>query len=131
MPITDARILIVESDPIVRHSLSDYLRECGYRVFEAIDTDEAVAILMVGGRPIDVVLCDVNSVGALDGFGLARWLRDKGLAAKIILSGTVAKAAKTAHDLCEDGPLMAKPYDHQLLFNRIKRLLAQRDRGEP
>jgi hypothetical protein len=48
--------------------------------------------------------------------------------AKVILTGTVANEAKEAADLCEEGPVLSKPYDPQLLVDRIKRALATRDR---
>jgi hypothetical protein len=49
-------------------------------------------------------------------------------------AGSVAKAVEIALDLCEesavpDGTTVIKPYDHQFVFNKIRRLLAARDRG--
>ena len=42
------------------------------------------------------------------------------------------RAAAKAQDLCEDGPLLSKPYDHSLLLNRIKSEVAARARnGKP
>jgi hypothetical protein len=32
--------------------------------------------------------------------------------------------------LCEEGPLLAKPYDHSIVLQRIKRLIAARERQE-
>ena len=121
-------VLVVESDLIVRQPLSEYLRECGYQVFEAVDTDEAAKILADDTIVVDVILCDMKSPGQLDGFGLSRWVRQNNLAAKIILAGSVERAAQKAGDLCEDGPLLRRPYDHSALLDRIKSLLAQRDR---
>jgi DNA-binding response OmpR family regulator len=42
-------ILVVEPDLAVRQPLAQYLRECGYKVFEAVDTDEATSILSMPG----------------------------------------------------------------------------------
>lgn len=39
--MTTASVLVVEHDVLVRHPLAKYLRECGYRVVEAITYDEA------------------------------------------------------------------------------------------
>jgi DNA-binding response OmpR family regulator len=128
-PITQDSVLVVEPDLIVRQPLAEYLRECGYKVFEAVDADEATTILTDDAIVVDVVLCDVNSLGSVDGFGLARWVRAKGLPCKMILAGSAESAAQKAGDLCEDGPLLSKPYDHGVLLDRIRRLLARRDRG--
>jgi DNA-binding response OmpR family regulator len=123
-------ILVVEHDLVVRQSLAEYLRECGYKVIEAIHTDEAVRVLSSSGVPVEVVLADVSSPGEVDGFGLAKWIRARELRTKVILAGTVKKAAATAEELCQEGPLLSKPYDHALLHARIKRELAARDRFE-
>jgi DNA-binding response OmpR family regulator len=71
-------------------------------------------------------LSEVALRGPLDGFQLASWIRDRPSQPAIILAGTPARTAKAAGDLCEDGPLMSKPYDPQLVLDRIKRLLSGR-----
>jgi DNA-binding response OmpR family regulator len=38
-------ILVVEDEPLVRMFLSDLLDEAGFKVFEAVNADEAVSIL--------------------------------------------------------------------------------------
>ena len=123
----EALILVVEHDLLVRQPLAEYLRECGYTVIEAVHTDEAITVLS-GNIAVDVVLADVSSPGKVDGFGLAHWIKAKGLSAKVVLAGTVKKVAVTAEQLCEHGPLLSKPYDHTLLHERIKRELAARQR---
>lgn len=126
-----AWLLIVEPDLMVRHPLAEYLRECGYKVIEAASHDEALTLLGEKRIRIDLILCDVDAAGKVDGFTLSRWVRDNASQVKVILAGTTAKAAEKAGDLCEEGPQMAKPYDHQLLLDRIKRLLAARERNNP
>lgn len=122
-------ILVVEHDVAVRHPLTEYLRECGYRVHEAIDTAEAVALLSRHKDMIDIVVCDVHSPGEMDGFGFARWLREHAPDIQLALAASPDRIARQAADLCENGPLLAKPYDHQILLDRIKQMVARRDRG--
>jgi DNA-binding NtrC family response regulator len=122
-------VLIVEPDLAVRQPLGEYLRECGYKVFEAVNTDEAAKVLSDGDIVIDIILCDVNSPGKLDGFGLSQWVKESGLAAEVILAGSVERTARKAGEICEGGPLLSKPYDHSALLDQIKRRLAQRDRN--
>jgi DNA-binding NtrC family response regulator len=121
-------VLVVESDPIVRHPLAEYLRGCGYKVYEATNTDEAAKILNDGTFPIDVILCDVSSPGELDGFGLSRWVKERSPTVKVILAGSVERVAQKAGDLCEESPLVSKPYHHGALLDQIKSMLAQRER---
>lgn len=125
----DIWLMIVETDLVARHPLAEYLRQCGYKVLEASNSDEAMTLLTRAKVAISIVLCDVRSPGKVDGFGLARWLRENQPQIQVILAGSMARAAEKAGDLCEDGPLLAKPYDHALLLDRIKRLLAARDRN--
>ncbi len=121
-------ILIVEADIAVRHPLAEYLRECGYQVVESATTDEAIEFLTESPIPVEVVLADAQAPGKVDGFGLATWMRKRCTDAKIILASTVSNAAEKAGEICEHGPLMEKPYHHQLLLERIKGMKAARDR---
>ncbi|PXV53666.1 Response regulator receiver domain-containing protein [Dyella jiangningensis] len=127
--VSDTRILIVDSDVLVRTPLAEYLRECGYQVLEATNSVEAKAVLNNTARLIDVVLIDV---GAEDqsGFALAHWIRDRAPGPRVILAGTITSSVEKAADLCQDGPAISKPYDHRLVLDRIQRLLAAKNRGD-
>ena len=119
-------VLVVESDILIRSPLSEYLRECGYHVLEASGATEARQHVEAAAESIDIILADAASDG---GFGLASWVRDAHPGVAVILAGSVDKAAEKAGDLCEEGPAVTKPYDHQLVLDRIRRMLASRDRG--
>jgi len=117
-------ILVVEDEILVRMVIADYLRDCGYRVIEAGNVAEALTVLE-SSEPVHVVFSDVQMPGELDGFGLARWVRQNQPWVKVLLTSGNAKAAETASDLCGEGPLEAKPYQPQSVLDRIKRLLAE------
>jgi DNA-binding NtrC family response regulator len=126
--MTASTLLIVEPDILVRHPLAEYLRECGYQVLEAQGAAEAHRLLTSGAIEVDVVLADAGAAG--DGaFALASWIRGHQPQVQVILAGTVAKAAEKAGDLCEEGPALAKPYDHRQVHDHIMRLIAARERG--
>jgi CheY-like chemotaxis protein len=79
---------------------------------------------------IDLVLCDMHMPGgSVDGFGLARWIREQHPDVKVILSSGAIRSADIAGELCECGPLMKKPYDPQHAVSRIKQLLAKAGRS--
>ena len=120
-------IMIVESDVLIRQPLAEYLRECGYRVIEATNDVEAREFLAKGVAQVDAVLADVNVSGEAR-FSLATWIRQNHPGTHVILAGTMATAAEKAGDLCQDGPALSRPYDHRLVLDHIKRLLAARDR---
>jgi DNA-binding response OmpR family regulator len=106
--------------------ISSYLRECGYKVIEAANGDEALLVLKEPDVPVDVLFSVVEMPGTVDGFGLSKWTRTNHPNVQVILASNVTGEAKVAGELCEDGPTMKKPYDHQLLADRIRRLLAAR-----
>lgn len=127
-PMSQECILLAEDDILVRHPLAEYLRECGYKVVEASGSDEARQILKDGAITVDVVLADIDHQQG-SGFALASWIRANFPSIDVVLAGTVAKATEKAGDLCEEGPAVSKPYDHQLVLDRIRRLRAARDRA--
>ncbi len=118
-------ILVVEDDVLVRMPISQYLRDCGYKVIEAANADEAMTVLLHKETVIDIVFTDIEMPGTLDGFGLARWVRDRRPGVDVILAGTLPRTVEQAKELCDEGPI-PKPYDAQLVHKRIRRLLAAR-----
>jgi CheY-like chemotaxis protein len=119
-------VLVVEDEVLVRMVIADYLRECGYRVIEAGSAAEAITVL-TSPEPVDIVFSDIQMPGEMDGFGLATWVRQNQPGLKVLLASGNARSARTAGDLCEEGPLEQKPYHPQTILGRIQRLLA----GEP
>jgi DNA-binding response OmpR family regulator len=124
-PVTT--ILLVEDEVLIRMPLAEYLRECGYRVFEASTVAEAKAIIEADA-PVDLVFSDVNMPGNENGFALAVWIRQFHPATQVLLTSGIADATGKAEDLCEDGPLLAKPYSHNVVLSRIQTLLQQAKR---
>jgi DNA-binding NtrC family response regulator len=127
-PSIDQTVLIVEDDILVRMPIAHYLRDCGYKVIEAANADEATTVLLHQETRIDIVFSDIEMPGSIDGFGLAKWVRDHRPGLDVILAGTVSRAVDAAKDLCEEGPV-PKPYESQVVYDRIRRLLAARGRA--
>jgi len=76
---------------------------------------------------IEVVLADMTTPGS--GFELCQWIRTQTPEVEIILAGSIERAVDHAGGLCNDGPALAKPYQHHLVLDHIRRRLARR-RGE-
>lgn len=122
-------ILVVEDEILIRMPLAEYLRECGYRVFEAASVAEAKAVLEAD-TSVDLVFSDVNLAGSENGFALASWVRQHHSTTKVLLTSGVANASEKAGDLCAHGPLLPKPYKYSVVLQRIEALLRQaRTRG--
>jgi CheY-like chemotaxis protein len=129
-PLSVETILVIDNDVLVRKPISQYLRDCGYRVLEVASADEAVAILQKPSIQIDVILSDIEMSGSMNGFGFARWARSVRPGIQIVLAGTPGRTVQAAAELCDDGPMFMKPYDHKIVLEHIKRLLAARVRED-
>ena len=128
---SDDSILIVDGDIVSRHAIAGYLRHCGYDVIEAANTDEALLALGEESLSIDVIVCDIAAVGARSCFELANWVRKYQPGLEVRLAGSLESVAKTAAELCESGPHLAKPYDSEAVVDYVKRLRAAALRPKP
>ena len=130
-PLSLETVLVVDGEVLVRAPLAAYLRDCGYRVIEASGSRDAIAVLQQPDIAVDVVLSDAGLGAGGDGFNLAHWIRANRPRLELILVGTPERAVAVAGDLCEEGPMLRKPYDHQLVLRRIRSLFAGRkSRGD-
>lgn len=121
-------VLVVENDVLIRLVIAGYLRDCGLRVIEAANAEEAVAVLSRPEHQVSVVFTAVEMPGEMDGFALAQWVRRERPGVGVMLAGTPGRAADVAGKLCEQGPHLEKPYDPKRVLDRIRRLIAQRER---
>lgn len=128
---SNATILVVEDDILVRMPIAAYLRHCGYRVIEAAGSSEALTVLNQVDLAVDVVLTDVELESGTGGFAVAMWIRENRPHTNIILAGTPRRAAEQAGELCAKGPHLKKPYDHDLVEAEIRNLLAARQKLDP
>lgn len=115
-------LLLFDRDVLIRTALAEYLRGCGFAVREVGTVREAEAVL-ASEHHVDLAFLDIGEDSA-EGFGLAQTIRKQRPHLKVMIASGVASAAAEAGDLCEKGPMLAKPYDHQLLERHIRRLLA-------
>ena len=115
----------MEDDVAIRMSIAQYLRDCGYKVIEAVNANEAMTVLLDVKTVIDVVFTDVDMRSFMDGLGLSKWLREERPGLEVILAATVPRAVDAADELCDDSQL-PKPYGPQAVHDRIRRLLATR-----
>jgi DNA-binding response OmpR family regulator len=122
-------VLLVEGDIIARHPLAEYLRECGFTVLEAANGDEAMLALKTPELGIELVLADMTTPGS--GFSLRQWIREENLAVEVVLAGSIRKTVERAGKICNEGPGLAKPYDHRLVLDYIRQAMARRDRRKP
>jgi DNA-binding NtrC family response regulator len=116
-------VLLAEGDVLVRMPIAQYLRDCGYRVVEAVTKEEAIRALGAARLDVSVVLSSVELAG--DGFGISSWIKKHRPDLNVILTGTPKRAVDAASQLCSDEsvPTRLAP---QILLRRIQQMLASR-----
>ncbi len=67
--LTGLKVLLIEDDDLVLTSIADYLKGCGYQVWQARNGEEGVQIARL--RVPDLVVCDLNMPG-MDGFAVLK-----------------------------------------------------------
>jgi DNA-binding NtrC family response regulator len=69
---TEAAVVVVEDEHLVRWVMVESLTDAGLRVLEAKDADEALTLLS-GRCDVRVLITDVNMPGQMDGVRLAQF----------------------------------------------------------
>lgn len=121
-----ARVLIVDDEPDVRDTLTDYLSGHGYEVAEAA-SGQAMRTALEAAVP-DVVLLDIGLPGE-DGLTLARYLRERYNLAIIMVTGAGEVVDRIVGLEVGADDYVAKPFDLRELLARLKSVL-RRYRGE-
>jgi DNA-binding NtrC family response regulator len=110
-------ILLVEDEALVRMLAWDILtEEAGYRVIEAANADEALALLEIR-HDVRLVFTDVDMPGSLNGFGLARIVDMRWPGIKVIV--TSGKAWPDPGDLPKEMRFLAKPYAPSVMSSKL------------
>lgn len=117
-------ILVIEPDVLVRTTIAQYLRECGYKVIEGTAAQDVWTALETAPR-VDIIFSEVRLPGGMDGFSLASRVRQTHPNVDVILTSSVTGAAEKSKELCDEGPI-GKPYHPTDLITRIQRLRARR-----
>jgi two-component system, response regulator PdtaR len=117
-------VLVVDDEPLIRMSTADVLREAGYRVEEAANSDEALNRLSGDGHEAAALITDIEMPGRLNGVGLAwrvRTLHPE--AALLVISGV---ARPSADELPAGAQFLPKPTSPQQLVQALRQALAAR-----
>ena len=115
-------VLVVEDETLVRNLVVGELADLGYRVLEAAESAEALAILR-SGRRIDLMLTDIGLPG-LNGRQLAAAARELRPALKVLLMTGYAQDASRASGFLDHGmELITKPFEMAALVSRLRAML--------
>ena len=122
-----ATILVVDDDPFIRMALSDFLRGHGFKVQEANDAVEAIAMIDSCSIAFDLVLADIVMPGDMAGYALSQWIKENRPNLPVMLCSGDSKIADAAQVLSGDTPFFRKPYDLDRMVAQIRRVVGMPD----
>ena len=122
-------VLLVEDEVLIRFALAEYLRERGFKVYEAGNAAEAIQLLSFYKTEIDVVFSDVRMPGPIDGFALAIWIRQNRPGVPVILTSGEVRGWAGESPPQDIGLFFRKPYDLHAVVAQIEAAAAKRIRG--
>src|ERR1700731_4687329 len=114
-PAEVAKVLIVEDEMILRMRAVDIVEDAGFFPVEAVNADEAIAILE-SRSDISLLFTDIQMPGRIDGLMLAHAVHDRWPSIKIILVSGQVKPSDAERPA--DSRFFGKPVE-------VKRMIAE------
>ena len=115
-----AVVLVVEDEMLLRMRAVDMVEDAGYTSVEAVDADEAVAILE-SRSDIALMFTDIQMPGSMDGLKLAHTVHERWPPIKIILvSGQLTPAII---DLPADSRFYGKPLEAKEMIAEMQSMI--------
>jgi CheY-like chemotaxis protein len=118
-------VLVVEDTQSLREMVREVLEDLGYTVLTASDGEEALAVLMVASRPIDLLLTDVV-MPKMGGADLVRELRLRWPHIRVLfMSGYTDGGISMRGTLQEGVAFLGKPFSGPQLGRAVRQALDQ------
>lgn len=130
-PAPGTTILVVDDERITRRVAYRILNEAGYRVFEAASADEALSVLDMAHRYVQLVLLDVV-MPVVNGVELGRDILGRWPSLRLVYMSAHPAEILTDHGL-EDLRVrfLAKPFTHDELLTQVQQALERRASPRP
>ncbi len=126
-PVNDQQtvIVLVEDDPHIADLVDMYLRQDGYRVYQA--GDGATGLQMVKDRTPRLIILDVGLPGGLDGIEVCRQLRMTSDIPIIMLTARDGEIDRVLGLEMGADDYVTKPFSPRELVARVKAILRRAD----
>ena len=121
--------LVVDDDAIILTDAAQILEEAGFCALTACDAEEAMGLLARYEDAISVLFTDVEMPGVMDGFGLARETAKRWPSTGILVAS--GRAALNDGDLPDGATFIRKPFDAQVVRDRLHEILPDGRKPEP
>jgi len=113
-------VLVVEDEMLLRMRAVDMVEDAGFTPLEAVDADEAVAILE-SRSDIALLFTDIQMPGSMDGLKLAHALHERWPPIKIILVSGQLKLANI--DIPADSRFFGKPLEAREMIAEMRNMI--------
>ena len=118
--VIPAVVLVVEDEMLLRMRAVDMVEDAGYTSVEAVDADEAVAILE-SRSDIALVLTDIQMPGSMDGLKLAHTVHERWPPIRIILVS--GQLGLTDIEIPADSRFFAKPIEAGEIIAQMQKMI--------
>ncbi|HLX15675.1 MAG TPA: response regulator [Bradyrhizobium sp.] len=118
--VARAVVLVVEDEILLRMSAVDMVEDAGYTSVEAVNADEAVAILE-SRSDIALLFTDIQMPGSMDGLKLAQTVHNRWSPIKIILVSGQLKLSGT--DLPLGSRFFGKPLEAKVMIAQMQSMI--------
>jgi CheY-like chemotaxis protein len=123
--VTRGPVLVVDDEKTIREIVAETLELEGYSVVQAADGAEALR--RIDEQRPSVVLLDMRMPG-LDGWGVVRTLKERGIVVPIVVVTAASSAKDWATEIGAAGYL-AKPFDDTQLLGIVERFAGPANPG--
>jgi CheY-like chemotaxis protein len=115
-------VLVVEDEMLLRMRAVDMVEDAGFTAVEAVDADEAVAILE-SRSDIALLFTDIQMPGSMDGLRLAHAVHERWPPIKIILVSGQLKLANI--DIPADSRFFGKPLEARKMIAEMQNMIGR------
>jgi CheY-like chemotaxis protein len=115
-------VLVVEDEMMLRMRAVDMVQDAGYISVEAVDADEALAILQ-SRSDIALLFTDVQMPGSMNGLQLAHAVHERWPPIKIILASGQLKLSGS--DIPQDSRFFGKPLQSDEIIAQMREMLGR------
>jgi two-component sensor histidine kinase/ActR/RegA family two-component response regulator len=113
-------VLVVEDEMVLRLRAVDIVEDAGFTAVEAVNADEALAILE-SRSDISLLFSDIQMPGSMDGLKLAHAVHDRWPSIKIILVSGLVKVSDA--DKPTDSRFFGKPLEVKQMIAELQEMI--------
>jgi two-component sensor histidine kinase/DNA-binding response OmpR family regulator len=121
-PAVRSKVLVVEDEMMLRMRAVDIVEDAGFTPIEAVNADEALAILE-SRSDIELLFTDIQMPGSMDGLKLAHAVHERWPSIKIILVS--GKLMPTDAEKPIDSRFFGKPLEVKQMIAEMQEMIGQ------